>query len=176
VFGAPPAAAARSPLIKYVVIAAIIVLAAAGILLMLRPAAPPAASSSQASPAPSSAPGTRPDAARGNANTPAPAAATVPAASPSPSPQAAAAASTPAPAAGERFDVIVASFRTDVRATSVAAEVAALGLPIHRRVVEGWQQVVSGPFTSRTAAEDAQQRIHRAGLTGTQIVPAIQSP
>jgi cell division protein FtsN len=69
---------------------------------------------------------------------------------------------------------MVASFRTDARATSVAAEIAALGLPIRRRVADGWQQVVSGPFASRTAAESAQQRIHQAGLTGTQIVPAVQ--
>jgi cell division protein FtsN len=53
----------------------------------------------------------------------------------------------------------------------VETEVAALGLPIHRRVLEGWQQVVSGPFASRAEAEAAQQRIHGAGLTGTQIVP-----
>jgi cell division protein FtsN len=78
-----------------------------------------------------------------------------------------------ATATGERFDVIVASFRTDVRATSVAAEVAALGLPVHRRAADGWQQVIAGPFASRPAAEDAQQRIHRAGLTGTQIVPIV---
>jgi cell division protein FtsN len=73
-------------------------------------------------------------------------------------------------ATGERFEILVASFRTDARATSVAAEVAALGLPIRRRVLDGWQQVVSGPFASRTDADGAQQRLHRAGLGGTQIV------
>jgi len=51
----------------------------------------------------------------------------------------------------------------------VAAEVAALGLPIGRRVADGWQQVICGPFISRPDAEQAQQRIHLAGLTGTQI-------
>ena len=73
-----------------------------------------------------------------------------------------------------RFDIVVASFRTDARATSVAAEVSALGLPMRRRVLDGWQQVLSGPFASRTDAETAQARLHRAGLTGTQIVPAAQ--
>jgi cell division protein FtsN len=69
---------------------------------------------------------------------------------------------------------VVASFRTDTRAGSVASEVTALGLPIRRRVVDGWQQVVSGPFATRTEAEDAQRRLGRAGLSGTQIVPATR--
>ncbi|MEP7304487.1 MAG: AAA family ATPase [Acidobacteriota bacterium] len=77
-----------------------------------------------------------------------------------------------APAADPRFDIVVASFRTDARATSVAAEVASLGLPIRRRVADGWQQVLSGPFASRPAAEEAQQLLNRAGISGTQIVPA----
>jgi cell division protein FtsN len=66
---------------------------------------------------------------------------------------------------------VVASFRTDERATSVAAEVTALGLPIRRRVSDGWQQVLAGPFASRAEAADAQQRLDRAGLTGTKVVP-----
>ena len=79
-----------------------------------------------------------------------------------------------AAATGERFEIVVASFRTDARATSVAAEVAALGLPIRRRVSDGWQQVLAGPFASRAQAEDAQQRLDRAGLTRTQIVLAAR--
>ena len=70
-----------------------------------------------------------------------------------------------------RFDIVVASFRTDARAESVAREVAALGLPIRRRVSDNWQQLISGPFASRHDAEEAQQRLHGARLTGTQIVP-----
>ena len=65
-----------------------------------------------------SAPNTAP-----TAGTPAPAAS-------APAPSAPAAAST-----GGRFEIVVASFRTDARAASVAAEVAALGLPMRRRVV-----------------------------------------
>jgi general secretion pathway protein A len=113
----------------------------------------------------------RSDAASPAAKPPVPAA-------PAPPPAAAAqpsAASTPAPtaaasAAGERFDIVVASFRTDERATAVASEVTTIGLPMRRRVVDGWQQVVCGPFASRADADDAQQRLARGGLTGTQIV------
>jgi cell division protein FtsN len=86
-----------------------------------------------------------------------------------PAPRAAAAAAT-----GERFEIVVASFRSDAGATSVAAEVAALGLPIRRRVLDGWQQVLSGPFASRAEAEEAQQRLDGAGLTRTQIVVAAR--
>jgi cell division protein FtsN len=54
----------------------------------------------------------------------------------------------------------------------VANEVTELGLPSRRRVSEGWQQVLSGPFASRAQAEEAQRRLDRAGLTRTQIVLA----
>ena len=77
-------------------------------------------------------------------------------------------------AAAERFDIVVASFRTEARATSVADEVAALGVAVRRRESDGWQQIIAGPFDSRAAAEAAQQRIHGAGLTGTQITPSTR--
>jgi cell division protein FtsN len=70
----------------------------------------------------------------------------------------------------------VASFRTDARATSVANAVSELGLPMRRRVSDGWNQVISGPFASRADADAAQQRLDRAGLTGTQIVPTARQP
>ena len=85
-------------------------------------------------------------------------------------PGAPAPAAPAAPATGERFDIVVASFRTDAPATSVAAQIAALGLPIRRRVAEGWQQVVSGPFASRADADQAQQRLQRAGYNDTRVV------
>lgn len=72
------------------------------------------------------------------------------------------------------FDIVVASFRTDERATLAATEVAAIGLPIRRRVLDGWHQVLAGPFASRADAEQAQQRLDHAGLTGTQIVPTAR--
>lgn len=84
-------------------------------------------------------------------------------------PAAAGATSTP-------FDIIVASFRTEARASSVADQVTALGVPVRRRESDGWQQVVAGPFGTRAAAEEAQQRIHAAGLTGTQIAPVVKQP
>jgi cell division protein FtsN len=81
----------------------------------------------------------------------------------------------PGPATGgDRFDIVVASFRTNSRAEAVAAEVAALGLPMRRRVSDGWQQVLSGPFASRADAGGAQQRLARAGMAGTQIVPVVR--
>jgi hypothetical protein len=79
-----------------------------------------------------------------------------------------------APAAGERFEIVVASFRTEARAATVAAEVTALDMPTRRRTTEGWLQVLAGPFASRAQAEEAQQRLDRAGLTGTQIVPSAR--
>jgi type II secretory pathway predicted ATPase ExeA/cell division protein FtsN len=87
---------------------------------------------------------------------------------PAPSPAAAAAATV------EHFEIVVASFRAEAGATSAAADVAALGLPTRRRVLDGWQQVLSGPCASRAQAADAQQRLERAGLTGTQIVPTAR--
>jgi general secretion pathway protein A len=152
----------------YLVLAGALALAAVAIFFGVRLARAPAAGGS-APPAASPAAGdsaVRPE--------PAPAAA-LPATPDSP-----ASAEAPAPLpptaarpADGRFDIVVASFRTDARATAVAAEIAALGLPIGRRVSDGWQQVVSGPFASRSEAEEAQQRLQRSGFAGTQIVPAV---
>jgi general secretion pathway protein A len=158
----------------YVLLAASLTLAAFLVVWFgLRAAAPGAP---QPSPSPSavtpptanrapSAPAAPPsDGARTSA--PPAAVATAPA---SPPPTTAPAAST---AGAERFDIVVASFRTDARAAAVTAEIVALGLPVRRRVADSWQQVVAGPFASRAAADEAQQRLQRAGLGGTQIVPA----
>jgi general secretion pathway protein A len=140
-------------------------------------AAPRPAAASPASPA-TATPRTGSGAALSAAKAPAPQT-TVSTGTPAPPAASAPAAATPAAAAaptaaGERFDIVVASFRTEVRAAAVAAEVAALGLPMRRRALDGWQQVVSGPFASRTDAEDAQQRLLRAGLGSTQIVRIAQ--
>jgi type II secretory pathway predicted ATPase ExeA/cell division septation protein DedD len=83
-------------------------------------------------------------------------------------------ATSSAPSPGEHFEVVVASFKTEERANIVVAEVTALGLPVTRRSTESWQQVVAGPFASRSDAEEAQQRIHQSGLTGTQIVASAR--
>jgi cell division protein FtsN len=80
---------------------------------------------------------------------------------------------TEAPASADgSFEIVVASFRTVTRASAVAAEVVALGQPVRQRESDGWQQVLAGPFASRSAAEQAQQRLDSAGYTGTKIVPA----
>ena len=104
---------------------------------------------------------------------PAPAAA-APATTP---PETTAAGSTAADSQGpgNQFEIVVASFRTDARAASVAAEVSNLGLPVRRRVAGGWQQVIGGPFASRAAADDAQQRLAGAGLAQTVVVRQSQS-
>jgi general secretion pathway protein A len=129
------------------------------------PAAPPPAA---ADPVPTPA-------AQAAPSTPLPSsqAAPPPAAAIPPPPTPARTAIPPPPASGaERFEIVVASFRTTSRATSVAAEVTALGLPVRRRVANGWQQVLAGPFASRAEADRAQQRLAGAGITGTQIVTA----
>jgi general secretion pathway protein A len=167
-----PAAAPR--LARYLVVAiALASLAAVAILYFVRPSRPPVAQA----PPPAAAPA--PSAPRASGAQPDPA----PAGAAAPVPNSAPTAGTPAPKAiapppsmpaaastGGSFEIVVASFRTDGRAASVAAEVEALGLPIRRRNLDGWRQLLAGPFASRADAEAAQRRLQRAGLTGTQIV------
>jgi general secretion pathway protein A len=196
-FSARTPTAAAPPLTKYLVPAAsLIVLAAAAIFIGVRAARPPEAAPPAATAPPASTArvsNAPPDPAPGGANAAVPNAEAT-AGTPTPPPIAPAAGpdadkrrevtqlhdprfEPPPPAApptGARFDIVVASFRTDSRATSVAAEVVALGLPVRRRVSDGWQQVLSGPFASRADAEQAQQRLARAGVTGTQIVPTAR--
>jgi general secretion pathway protein A len=177
-------ATATSPR-TYLVLATALVAAVVAIWLGVRATSPPTAQiprsegAAPASPA-IAAPNARSDTVQAGAptsvperasaaGTPAPSGAGAGAGATAPAPPAAAAAAT-----GERFEIVVASFRTDASASSVAAEVTALGLPIRRRVLDGWQQVLSGPFASRAQAEEAQQRLDRAGLTRTQIVPAAR--
>jgi cell division protein FtsN len=109
----------------------------------------------------------------------APPPASAPAAIPSPDAAAppTAAPSTTAPgspataggAARQQFEIVVASFRTEERAAAVAAAVSTLALPVRRQVINGWQQVIAGPFASRAEAEQAQQRLAGAGLTETVV-------
>jgi general secretion pathway protein A len=96
------------------------------------------------------------------------------AAAPAGAPAASMPANAPAPAgspSSESFEIVVASFRTAARASAVAADAAALALPIRQRGANGWQQLIAGPFSSRAQAEAAQQRLQRAGFSGTQIIP-----
>jgi cell division septation protein DedD len=89
---------------------------------------------------------------------------------PVPAPEPAATAPVERNATGAAFEIVVASFRTEARAASVASQVADAGLTVRQRVVGEWQQVIAGPFASREEAASAQQRLERAGLPGTQVV------
>jgi type II secretory pathway predicted ATPase ExeA len=115
---------------------------------------------SSAVPAPANAPPQEPPVAAAPARVPSPAAA------PEPAPAAPAERNQ----TGGAFEIVVASFRTEARATSVAAQVSAAGLAVRQRAVGEWQQVIAGPFASREEAAGAQQRLERAGLSGTNIV------
>ena len=154
-FSAPTRPAAAPRLARYLVLATSLALVAVAIWFGVRRTRPPAAQAPSSAAAPASsatrAPSARPDPAPAGANASVPEAAAT-AGTPTP-PEAALLLLRPrlaATATGVRFDIVVASFRTDARAASVAAEVAALGLPVRRRVSDGWQQVVSGPFASRS--------------------------
>ena len=182
-----PLPATRPRFVMALVLAGAVAFGAVGIWLALSASRPPEAAAPR-NPAPqASAPlviSPRPDSPPPQAPTPAPGAAAITGApSSQPAPRAATAAtaaaapSDPAAAAApasDRFDIVVASFRTELRASSVANEVATLGLPIRRRLSDGWHQVISGPFSTRLDAEDAQRRLDRAGLSGTQIVPSAR--
>jgi general secretion pathway protein A len=122
--------------------------------------------------------------------TPPPAAATIPSPSaPVPSSLPAQIEAVPLAAAAERpnpsaaaataptsdgFEILVASFRTEVKATEVVEQLTNAGQSVRQRSVGGWQQVVAGPFASTTAAEEAQRRLEREGFTGTQIVSSAR--
>ena len=96
----------------------------------------------------------------------------MPAAPPLNAPPVSSTGQAPTPANAGPFEIVVASFRTMTRASEVAAELTALGQPVRQRTSDGWQQVLAGPFPTRDAATAAQERLDRAGYTGTQIVPA----
>jgi general secretion pathway protein A len=163
-----PAAVPRLP--RYLVLVTSLALAAVAILIGVRRARPPTTQAPPSAAAPARASSARPDPTPVGANALVPKAAATAETPTPPGSTGAAPSALAATSTGVRFDIVVASFRTDARAASVASEVAALGLPVRRRVSDSWQQVVSGPFASRNDAEEAQQRLHVAGLTGTQIV------
>ena len=177
------AAPARSPFAMALVLAGAVAFGAVGVWLAVRSSRPQEAAPAPSQPPRAAAPivlSPRPDPPPPVASVSVPgttATTGTPAAQATPptAPQTAApAAAEQAPPSTGRFDIVVASFRTELRASSVANEVATLGLPIRRRQSEGWHQVVSGPFATRVDAEDAQRRLDRAGLTGTKIVPSAR--
>ena len=176
------------------VIAAVVIVAAAAAWFGIRGfmSSEPANSNSTSTPAerqpaPSSVPPPVPE-VRTPASAPAasapasasPTAAAPTAAAPTPSAPPPAATSTsaaPAPApppaeAPGSFEIVIASFRTVTRPSEVAAELTAHGQRVRQRTIDGWEQVLAGPFPTREAAVAAQEQLDRAGYTGTQIVPA----
>jgi general secretion pathway protein A len=72
------------------------------------------------------------------------------------------------------FEILVASFRTESRATEVVEQLTNVGQSVRQRSVGGWQLVVAGPFASRTAAEDAQRLLEREGFADTRIVSSAR--
>jgi hypothetical protein len=78
-------------------------------------------------------------------------------------------------AAHETFSIVVASFRASARAAAVASEVTSLGLQASTRATSGWQQVLAGPYQSRTEAVAAQEKLKNANMAGTHIVSTAPS-
>jgi len=103
---------------------------------------------------------------------PSPAQPAAPKTSPSATPTAAPAAAT----GGDKFSIVVSSFRTRDRATEVSADVAALGLPASVRSASGWEQVVVGPYSLRSEAVAAQNRLVDAHFTDTKLTQATLVP
>lgn len=75
------------------------------------------------------------------------------------------------PAAGT-YEITAASFKTEERATAVAATLTERGMPVASRIdsTGQWYRVVVGPFTSVDEARDAQQQLDGLGFGGTRII------
>jgi general secretion pathway protein A len=157
------------PVAVVVVIAIWLAIRAANVPEPVRPAprsAIPPAQTVPAPPAPTPPADTQP--------TPGATPGSAPSAPATPAAPAAIATPTAAPSAtigANGFDLVVASFRTEARADAVASQLIELKMSVRRRVSDGWQQVLSGPYASRADAEAARQRLDSVGLTGAQIVP-----
>ena len=75
-----------------------------------------------------------------------------------------------APQAGS-FEIAVAAFRTERRASEVTAAITALGLPVSTRSTGGgvWYQVVVGPFATSDEAETARRTLIREGFGDARV-------
>lgn len=82
----------------------------------------------------------------------------------------------PASSTADKFLIIVSSFRTRDRATQVAKDIVAVGLPASVRTSSGWEQVVVGPYTSRQEAVAAQGRLEGAHFADTKLVAPTPPP
>lgn len=81
----------------------------------------------------------------------------------------------PPPAAGalpeaDSLTLLVASFRTSSKASAVADQAAAMGLPAFTATSGEWSQVLIGPYVSRDEIREAQAKLQGAGLRETRIL------
>jgi cell division septation protein DedD len=67
--------------------------------------------------------------------------------------------------------ISIASFRTEERARTVAAQLVDAGFPafVRPRGDGLWQQVIVGPYVSREEAAAAQQAMAAQGVQGTEV-------
>lgn len=163
---------------RYAIAAAALVLVGGGLWFGARamnqpgesePAPAPAKAVQPTATSPTTAPQAAPVAAAPSRDASRPTAPAAPPATSQP-PQATGTAMRAAEPTGESFEIVVASFHTAARAADIAAQIAALGEPVRRRTTGNWQQVLAGPYASTAKAQEAQQKLVRAGFTGTQIV------
>lgn len=75
----------------------------------------------------------------------------------------------------DTYNIAVAAFRTSKRASDVASDIAAKGLPVTTRTDSSgsWYQVVVGPYASASEAEAAQRTLAREGFADTRVSPSI---
>jgi general secretion pathway protein A len=75
----------------------------------------------------------------------------------------------------DTYNIAVAAFRTSKRASDVASDIAAKGLPVTTRTdaTGTWYQVVVGPYSSASEAEAAQRTLAREGFADTRVSPSI---
>ncbi|MDR1990430.1 MAG: AAA family ATPase [Acidobacteriaceae bacterium] len=83
----------------------------------------------------------------------------------------------PPTATTDNYQVVVASFRTEQRATEVVSQIEKLGHPASFRFDStGWYGVMAGPFETRDAARAAQDDLARAGFAGTRVAQSPPAP
>jgi general secretion pathway protein A len=75
----------------------------------------------------------------------------------------------------DAYTIAVAAFRTSKRASDVASDIAAKGLPVTTRTDSSgnWYQVVVGPYASASEAEAAQRTLAREGFADTRVSPSL---
>lgn len=91
-------------------------------------------------------------------------------------PAASAAVPAPAPASAETFHITVAAFRTEQRASAVAAALKERGLPMYTHLdpASEWRLVIAGPFKSTADAAAAQRTLAAEGFADTRVVSDAQ--